>query len=432
MKKLMTVVMIIGCFQLMATNYYVATNGTDASGRGTFALPYLTIQYASEHVLPGDSVIVRDGTYTAIGIAFALIYCNGTAGNEIVFKSEHKWGAVVTGANTAGYGISPMGGASYLKFIDFEIKDFTRSAIEMNNFYEESPGVYLPYTNSYITIQGCKIHNIGRIVYDSNYGLSAIYVVSTSHHIVIDGNLIYNIGRTGGITNSDPVSYLLNKDHAIYIGSPYPDLAENAAHHITITNNIMYNISGCHITMGSNNDLIANNVLAWVDENFAGANMFIWSDSNGCFNETIVNNIFYQLSVQFPYAIQAYDGVYGWTVKNNMVYGGQLFYGAGSVGWQASMQGGNYGQTDCENGEVNPLFVSAIRTNVPNVDFRLQPQSPAINAGANVGLTTDFLGNPIVGLPDIGAYEYQAASTIGKPLMKYGKSIVIHGKLITR
>jgi hypothetical protein len=48
----------------------------------------------------------------------------------------------------------------------------------------------------------------------------------------------------------------------------------------------------------------------------------------------------------------------------------------------------------------NPLFVS---TN----NLSLLTNSPAINAGTNVGLTTDYAGNPIVGIPDIGAYEYQ-------------------------
>jgi len=44
-------------------------------------------------------------------------------------------------------------------------------------------------------------------------------------------------------------------------------------------------------------------------------------------------------------------------------------------------------------------------------DYRLRSGSPAINAGIAIdGLTTDFLGNPIRGLPDIGSYEYQGGS----------------------
>jgi LysM repeat protein len=54
----------------------------------------------------------------------------------------------------------------------------------------------------------------------------------------------------------------------------------------------------------------------------------------------------------------------------------------------------------------DPLFVS---TATP--DFHLQSTSLAINAGTNVGLTSDYEGNSIVGLPDIGAYEYQPPAT---------------------
>jgi hypothetical protein len=51
-------------------------------------------------------------------------------------------------------------------------------------------------------------------------------------------------------------------------------------------------------------------------------------------------------------------------------------------------------------------------------DYRLNPASPAINAGTDVGLTTDFLGKPIRGTPDIGAYEFY--SVTGGMLMGLG------------
>ncbi|MGZ5190701.1 MAG: right-handed parallel beta-helix repeat-containing protein [Flavisolibacter sp.] len=51
----------------------------------------------------------------------------------------------------------------------------------------------------------------------------------------------------------------------------------------------------------------------------------------------------------------------------------------------------------------DPLFVNRLS------DWSLQSGSPAINKGVNVGLTKDILGNPIVGLPDIGAYEHANA-----------------------
>lgn len=45
-------------------------------------------------------------------------------------------------------------------------------------------------------------------------------------------------------------------------------------------------------------------------------------------------------------------------------------------------------------------------------DFRLTPSSPAINAGVDLGLTTDIVGNQIAGLPDIGAHESGCALTM--------------------
>jgi hypothetical protein len=46
-------------------------------------------------------------------------------------------------------------------------------------------------------------------------------------------------------------------------------------------------------------------------------------------------------------------------------------------------------------------------------DYRLKSSSPCKNAGVDVGLTTDFLGKKIRGLPDIGAYEIQPKQTGG-------------------
>ena len=56
--------------------------------------------------------------------------------------------------------------------------------------------------------------------------------------------------------------------------------------------------------------------------------------------------------------------------------------------------------------EANSIAAAPLFTDAANGDFSLQAGSPAINAGTDVGLTQDINGNPIVGAPDIGAYEY--------------------------
>ncbi len=55
---------------------------------------------------------------------------------------------------------------------------------------------------------------------------------------------------------------------------------------------------------------------------------------------------------------------------------------------------------------ANPRFVDSV------ANWHLQSISPAINKGWNVGLTQDIDGNPIVGRPDMGCYEYTTAITV--------------------
>jgi hypothetical protein len=378
------------------TKYFVAKTGND-NNPGTSSAPFLTIGKAVQVTAAGDSVIVRDGTYVGASEYMVSIYCSGSESNYIVFKSEHKYGAVLDGNNISGYCFAIEHGSSYLKFIDFEIKNFLYFGFKIGE---------KGYTSSYVTIQGCKIHDIGRPESTSEYGRCAIFIAPHNHHISIDKNLMYNIGRTG------PDSYWLNKDHAVYIADPSPNLPANASHHNYITYNLMFNNSGCAITMGSNNDLIANNVMAWSNENSRGGGCFIAATSSGCFNETIANNIFYQPPASNAFAMISYCGYSGWSVRSNLVYGGRLWDPESHNGYAAIMDGGNYGRTDCEHGEVNPSFVSAQKAKAPDVDFRLQAKSPAINAGINIGLTSDFEGNPIIGLPDIGAYEYGGSNSL--------------------
>jgi len=63
--------------------------------------------------------------------------------------------------------------------------------------------------------------------------------------------------------------------------------------------------------------------------------------------------------------------------------------------------------TNNNNTVVNPKF-----TDAAGGDFTLQSDSPAIDAGLNVGLTTDYLGYtvPYNSTPDIGAYEYGSSA----------------------
>lgn len=89
-------------------------------------------------------------------------------------------------------------------------------------------------------------------------------------------------------------------------------------------------------------------------------------------------------------------------------------------GWQALSQVGFV--FDPNSKIADPLFTNASGNFSAVTDFQLQPSSPAINAGTDVGLTEDYAGNPIVGVPDIGAYEYQG-SDVTPPSIPSGLSV---------
>lgn len=72
----------------------------------------------------------------------------------------------------------------------------------------------------------------------------------------------------------------------------------------------------------------------------------------------------------------------------------------------------------------DPLFVSESTGSASN--FMIQSGSPAINTGIGVGLTTDYSGHLIQGLPDIGAYEWGSRRIV----MINGKIAKANGKIV--
>ena len=111
---------------------------------------------------------------------------------------------------------------------------------------------------------------------------------------------------------------------------------------------------------------------------------------------TFENNIVYNNTADYMIV----DGFNSTFIVDKNLYGStsKTFYLSGVeetfTGWQA------FGFDLHSPTPTNPLFISSS-------DFRLTNLSPAINAGTWLGLFYDYLGNPIRGVPDIGAYENQ-------------------------
>jgi hypothetical protein len=113
-------------------------------------------------------------------------------------------------------------------------------------------------------------------------------------------------------------------------------------------------------------------------------------------NIVIRNNIFQGPDMNYPVRINAPTPtgyVDYFTFTNNISYG--------CTSNVASISSSVTVTNDTVDAPINddPLFVSSS-------DFHLQSGSPAIGAGVDVGLLTDYDNRTVGNPPEIGAYEY--------------------------
>ncbi len=352
-----------------ATTYYVAPQGSDSSP-GTKAEPFATIQKAADIVVPGDTVIVRDGVYTTIDDEGnnVRVRRSGTAGAPITFRAEHQWRAVLDGqGNKAKFGWNLWHAKElcYLRIEGFEVKDFS------------SHGFMIQGNTHHVTIAGNHVHHIGNIETTTHYGLDGSYDSESTSYIIYDSNVFHHIGRIG------PSPQNFNLDHGVY----------TCGDHNQVINNVFYdNNAGWGVQVAGYDTvdelLISNNTFAWGKSR---GHIVLWQP---CHNVTIQNNIFYQPAV--PNAINFYEAdLKNVVLRNNLAFGGGL-------------------KDDDDNGACqlkdniagkDPRFVSPARR-----DFHLRSGSPAIGAGtADLTPARDADGQPRAKgkRPDLGAFAYR-------------------------
>jgi len=361
--------------------YYVdATAGNDA-GPGTRARPFRTLQHAADLVNPGDGVVVKDGVYTG-GSTVVTISRSGTAANGIVFRSAHRWGAVVDGQNnSSAAGISVRG--NYVRVEGFEVRWMSRSGIDA---YGGSDKTAVTHD---VAIVENHIHDIGRICTDDTGG--RVGVNAYASNMVIERNLIHDIGRLSpgeqGCSLGPGSITWQNHDHGVYHG---------VGDSLIIRNNVFYNNThgwAYHRYSGAgaraSGVYILNNTFAFPNPNRVGQ-IVIAGATDGL---VIANNIFYQANTAGIWFDASSGGTWaGALVENNLstnaIYTPRVL-GVTSV---SNMAG------------ADPKFVSPAR-----LDFHLQTGSPAINTGLTLPqVTGDFEGvtRRRAGLA-VGAYEFK-------------------------
>jgi len=236
-----------------AATYYVSTTGND-SYAGTSLKPFRTIQKAANLTRAGDTVIVKNGTYTSTSTRVLNISRPGTSSAYITYKAENKRGAIIDGRNYAtDYGIVLTDKAAYIKIDGFEVRNFRNSGIHGFGSTVTGGGSH------HINITNNHIYNIGRYTISScsdAYGRCGIYTHQLTKNYLFDGNTIHDVGR---LPNSCQ-EHAYKHDHGMYLQGKYQK----------VTNNIFYNFKagwaikvdgywGSEVGASENTHVIANN-----------------------------------------------------------------------------------------------------------------------------------------------------------------------------
>src|SRR3989344_2353940 len=263
--------------------------------------------------------------------------------------------------------------------------DTTNVLIENNLFYDGNNAISIPNGRN-IIVRNNTLHD---------FSWSAIATGARNYGgyrdlldgVVIEGNLIYNAPIGINVKTYSPVasrstsviSNLAIRDNVINSIDDYAGLMIEQIYQLNnavFANNTFYNnIKGIFFesSNGYSNNVVKNNIL-YNNQYSSGTLVEVGSSSN-------LSNI------DFDYNL--YRPVVGSAVKiGGVFYPSHTGFGEESHGITA-----------------DPQFINAGAKN-----FNLQSSSPAINKGTAInGRTSDFLGNSIIGLPDIGSYEYQGS-----------------------
>ena len=390
-------ILILFLQSVNASTFYVSTAGSDKNN-GSINFPWRTVMHAWENSGGGDTVFVRQGTYTehemwlhvntqSNGIEHQMWTLSSFPGEKARFTNAkividdnyvRIRGLLLDGDKSSGCSYMSVrcteGIREHVEILDniftgtqtipvlFLIAD---SSIVQGNTVNitngsTSHGIYIMHGNQNIIrnnyITGMKKYGIH--VYDENkYGhYTAIKNYIIENNVVVgsksSSGIIIGSGSANGIIPIDGVVVrnnliINNSESGIYV------YKKGANKNIEIYNNTIYGNGGdgIYIPSGSNTRdvLIKNNIFA----------------QNG-FNIRLDN-------------------------VDNLIVSHNLYYQPSSVG----------------NGVIDaaPIYKDPLFINADNGDFHLKKNSPAIDAGVDVGIVYND------NAPDLGAFEYVQSST---------------------
>jgi hypothetical protein len=194
--------------------FYIATaaNGGSNANSGSSASPWLTFAHADAQIGPGDTVIVKPGTYQESEI---ILTTSGTSGARVTWRSEVKHGAIVQPVDNQPERTVILVRADYIDIDGFQI--------DGTPYPECNGGIELGQSHG--RVYNCLVHHVRALGGETGQGGAGISLSGfwgpTGDYTATDNqaynNIVHHIGAyptpgefTHGIYPASPIGKVYN------------------------------------------------------------------------------------------------------------------------------------------------------------------------------------------------------------------------------
>ena len=413
---------------------WVATTGSD-SADGSLSRPWRTIQHAVD-VTPARGVItVRAGTYRGFVVTRSGLVVQGASG-ESAIVSGGTYVVLVDGVSGAtirhltiqkapdqwGSGIRINGSRNVRvennlvrdnHSFGIKVKDSTGVRVANNEIRNNDTGIELSGSVAGTVITGNRIHHNNRMVTSSRGG-NGIVFTKTSGLITVSGNRLWgnrarhltDSGYDGGAFEVYASSDLRITGNVMWDNNNVMETGTDGSapcSHISFTRNVAYgpgtvaNETQGMILRCASSSLIANNTFDGLDT-FAfyvtGSGSFAGSIGGlRIENNIVLRGRSYSLGTALPGSL-VIDHNLDFPGGSTAEYADHLAFVEGHGNTDSLAEFRSWTGFDAHGIQANPRLVDRAKH-----DYRLRAGSPAIDAGARIGIA--YVGKA----PDIGRFE---------------------------